>query len=148
MMMMTALTSVWRSFCVLSLQPSVSIGNVGQLAIDALLASTKAQFLSGVHHDAILPVVGQDPLDLKSHRLMTACELYRTDSSLILQLRSGLAQGTRDVFIRDLLAFVKTLKVGRIVVLGSMDSEERLDCQIRGSQFRFLASKDLKSELE
>ena len=121
---------------------------MGQLAIDALLASTKAKFLSGVHHDAILPVVGCDPLDLKSQRLMTACELYQMEGKLILQLRSGLGPGLRDVFIRDLLAFVAKLKVGRIVVLGSMDSEERLDCQIRGSQFRFLASKGLKSELE
>merc|ERR1711953_547535 len=111
--------------------PSVSIGNVGQLAIDA-----------------ILPVVGCDPLDLKSQRMMTACELYKIEGKLILQLRSGLGPGLRDVFIRDLLAFVAKLKVGRIVVLGSMDSEERLDCQIRGSQFRFLASKGLKSELE
>ena len=121
---------------------------MGQLAIDAILASTKAKFLSGVHHDAILPVVGCDPLDLKSQRLMTACELYQIEGKLILQLRSGLGPGQRDVFIRDLLAFVAKLKVGRIVVLGSMESEERLDCQIRGSQFRFLSSKGLKSELE
>ena len=126
----------------------MSIGNVGQLAIDAILASTKAQFLTGIHHDAILPMVGLDPLDLKSKRLMTACELYKTEKALILQLRSGLIQGSRDQFLGDLMGFIEKLKVGKIIVLGSTDSEERLDSQIRGPQFRFLASKTLKSDLE
>ena len=70
------------------LQPSVSIGNVGQLAIDVLLASTKAEFVTGLFHPAILPVIGSDPLNLKSERLMTGLELFKTEKEAILQLRS------------------------------------------------------------
>ena len=57
-------------------QPSVCVGNVGQLATDLVLASAAApRRVSAVSHPALLPVVGADPIDeTDNDRLMTACE--------------------------------------------------------------------------
>ena len=119
---------------------------MGQLAIDALLASTKAEFVTGIYHPAILPMVGSDPLDLKYDRLMTALELFKTEKEAILQLRSGLVPGQRDEFLNDLFKWISQGKFAKLVILSSTDSEERLDGQIQGSQFRFV-SKAFNEEL-
>ena len=61
---------------------------MGQLAVDVLLSSVdKPQFVTSIYHPSIIPVVGADPLNLKSDQLMTACQLYKTENEAILQLR-------------------------------------------------------------
>ena len=60
--------------CCLLFQPSLSVGNVGQLAVDILLATLKAERVGGLFHSALLPVVGSDPLLQDSDQLMTACQ--------------------------------------------------------------------------
>ena len=124
-------------------QPSVSIGNVGQLAVDVLLSSVspKPEFVSSIYHPSIIPVVGTDPLNLKSDQLMTACQLYKTENEAILQLRSGLLGGQRDLFLNDLINWIGAKKFAKVVILTSTTSDERLDNQIRGSQFRFISNK-------
>ena len=120
---------------------------MGQLAIDVLLATLKPQFVASLYHDALLPVVGLDPLDYKSKRLMTACELYKTENEAIIQIHSGLVKGQRDVFLNDLVEWIKEHKFAKVVILTSSDSEERLDSQIVGAPFRFVSkhfSDDLK----
>lgn len=122
---------------------------MGQLAIDVLLASLRPQFVASLHHPALLPVVGQDPLDFKSKRLMTACQLYKTDNEAILQIHSGLIKGQREAFLNDLVEWIKEKKFAKVVILTSSDSEERLDSQIQGTPFRFVSkhfSNDLKYE--
>ena len=46
----------------------VSVGNVGQLAADVLLASLQAAgqltLLSQLHHPAVIPLAGSDPLEV------------------------------------------------------------------------------------
>jgi len=122
--------------------PSVSIGNVGQLAVDVLLSSVaKPEFVSSIYHPSIIPVVGTDPLNLKSDQLMTACQLYKTENEAILQLRSGLLGGQRDLFLNDLINWIVAKKFAKVVILTSTTSDERLDNQIRGSQFRFISNK-------
>ena len=130
-----------------SFQPSVSVGNVGQLATDVILASLKPQLVTSIYHEAILPVVGLDPLNMKSEQLMTACQLYKTDSVAILQIRSGIVPNKREEFLNDLAKWIKLHKFAKVILLTSTSSEERLDIQIRGSPFRFL-SKDFHDELQ
>ena len=55
-------------------QPSLSVGNVGQLAVDILLATLRPKLVAAIDHPALLPVVGSDPLEQNSDRLMTAGE--------------------------------------------------------------------------
>ena len=112
------------------------------MAVDVLLSSVaKPEFVSSIYHPSIIPVVGTDPLNLKSDQLMTACQLYKTENEAILQLRSGLLGGQRDLFLNDLINWIVAKKFAKVVILTSTTSDERLDDQIRGSQFRFISNK-------
>lgn len=129
----------------------MSIGNVGQLAVDVILASLagKPQLVTSLYHPAIIPLVASDPLDLKSDRLMTACQLYKTEKEAVLQLRSALVQGQREQFCDDLVEWIKAQKFAKVILLTSMSADERLDSQIQGQQFRFVSTFDsLRSELQ
>ena len=61
-------------FRFISVQPSLGVGNVGQLSVDILLASMQPKMVAAIEHPSLLPAVGSDPLVIDSDRLMTACE--------------------------------------------------------------------------
>ena len=53
----------------------MSIGNVGQLSTDILLASLPGvRKLAELWHPSLLPIVGSNPLDDREKDLMTACQ--------------------------------------------------------------------------
>ena len=52
-----------ETFC---FQPTVSVGNVGQLAMDIFLNKTGAEHVGYLHDDSILPVVGNHPLKMNA----------------------------------------------------------------------------------
>ena len=94
--------------------PSISVGNIGQLSIDILLASLKTQRLAACHHPSLIPLVGSNPLDAKSTELMTACELYISEKDarmecdqniVLMQIRSAIAQNKSGEFLDDLLSW-------------------------------------------
>jgi len=125
--------------------PSVSVGNVGQLAMDALLTnlSPPPTSLGQVHHPSLIPLVGPDPLRTSSSSITTALQLYHHPPSrlLLLQLRSGLVPGGSRQFLSDLLHWCKTAGVARVVNLSSCHAHERTDCQMTGdSQLRYLVT--------
>jgi len=41
----------------ISFQPSVSVGNIGQLTVDIILSNTRSKKISDFYHDALIPVV-------------------------------------------------------------------------------------------
>ena len=58
-------------------QPAVTQGNVGELAIDVLIASLQATKVATLEHEDILPIVGNDPHDMTSPgALSTSLELF------------------------------------------------------------------------
>lgn len=52
-----------QSFTELTFQPSVSVGNVGQLAADLLINTLKLTHVGYLSDPAILPLVGNDAFD-------------------------------------------------------------------------------------
>lgn len=129
--------------CYTLILPSlVSIGNVGQLAVDLLISSLKPEKLCKLHHDAIIPLVGSDPMDLESTDLMTAAEIYKKDNYLFLQLRSDIVKGQKKRFIDDLVEWIQSLDVEiDLICLSSSEAHERLDSQINfGNNLRYLST--------
>ena len=55
-------------------QPSVSVGNAGQLAVDLLITKIRPQKFGLIWHSAILPVVGGDPYSFSQAALTTSAE--------------------------------------------------------------------------
>jgi len=128
------------------LLPSVSVGNVGQLAIDVVLATLRPTLVSQVVHPSLIPCCGSDPLDPSSTALTTAMQLYvHTGARLaVLQLRSGLLPGEGGAFLRDLLAWAEGRGLARLVMLASSHSHHRGDRQLQGgSPLRYLATTAL-----
>ena len=62
--------------------------------------------------------------------------------------RSGLVAGPqRDVFLDDLVNWIVSKKFSKVILLTSTEADERLDSQLRGSQFRFI-SKHFENDLK
>lgn len=55
-------------------QPAIAQGNVGELAIDILIASLGSSRVATLEHEDVLPCVGNDPFDAAG--LTTAMELH------------------------------------------------------------------------
>ena len=105
--------------------PAISVGNIGQLAVDILLATLHAKRLTSFYHPSLVPLVGSDPLDAKSTELMTACDIYlprdytpehsaKTESNsrnfILMQIRSAIPPNKSNEFLDDLLSWC--VKVG------------------------------------
>jgi hypothetical protein len=128
------------------LLPAVSVGNVGQLAVDVVLATLQPALVGQLHHDALIPCCGSDPLDAASTRLTTAMQLYVNEAAqlAVLQLRSGLLPGQGGAFLADLLAWCAASgPPARLVMLSSSHLHERTERQLTGSPLRYLASPAL-----
>jgi len=130
------------------LLPSVSVGNVGQLAIDVVLATLKPTLITQIIHPSLIPCCGADPLNVGSPVLTTAMQLYVHPESklVVLQIRSGILPGKGSAFLTDLLEWAKENKITRLVCLTSSHAHERSDIQLRGSPLRFLASSALDKD--
>lgn len=57
-------------------KPAVSVGNVGQLSTDLLIAALKPERIGYIYHESLLAVVGNDPYtDIPySCKLCTCCD--------------------------------------------------------------------------
>jgi proteasome assembly chaperone 2 len=55
-------------------QPSVSVGNAGQLAVDLLITKVKPRKVGLIWHSAIMPMVGGDPYSFGETALTTSAE--------------------------------------------------------------------------
>eukprot|EP00096_Caligus_rogercresseyi_P007066 TRINITY_DN243_c0_g1_i1.p1 TRINITY_DN243_c0_g1~~TRINITY_DN243_c0_g1_i1.p1 ORF type:complete len:248 (-),score=59.13 TRINITY_DN243_c0_g1_i1:17-760(-) len=130
---------------ILVLPSLVSIGNVGQLAMDLLLSGMKPKKIGSLRHDALLPIVGADEAE---NSLFTAAEVFLKGKFVLLQLRSAILKGHRKEWVRDLLAWVKSMgKFKGIICLSSIDAHERTDGQIREGNFRYLSSTTENEDL-
>ena len=127
---------------------SVSVGNVGQLAMDVILAtlqvSGQLRLVSQVHHPMVIPMAGADPIVRDSPQLSTAMQLYTCAPSklALLQLRSGLMPGSSGQWCADLVTWARCVGVSRLVTLTSSLAHERQECQLTGSPFRYLATSE------
>jgi len=110
------------------IMPAISIGNIGQLAVDILLATLQAKRFTSFYHPSLVPLVGSDPLDANSTDLMTACDIYlpgnyepvcSTDQKsnsnhiILMQIRSAIAPNKSNEFLEDLLLWCKKVGIAR-----------------------------------
>jgi len=148
--------------------PAVSVGNVGQLAADLVISTLQMNKAGIIYDDSITPVVGNDPyggcfssrvskLHLATENgvsspspstLMTSCELYESPPHrlVVLQLRSPLIRGRHASFRKKLIDFIKEKRFGRVLLLGSTHAHERIDAQLHGDQFRFVATSSFSTK--
>jgi proteasome assembly chaperone 2 len=114
--------------------PAVSLGNVGQLAVDLIIEThPECTRVGRLAHAAVLPCAGMNGFAPRISGPTFALELFAVPSSnlLILQQRSSVAPGLQQAFAEDLAAWARGLGIGRVWVLGSLDARFRHGAQLQ-----------------
>lgn len=137
------------------IMPAISVGNIGQLGLDILLATLKAKRLTSCYHPSVVPLVGSNPLDVKSTELMTACDIYKPEKCsksnvILMQIRSAIVRGKSNEFLDDLLSWCMNVGIAKVILLSSSSADERVDSQIRSSPLRYLENgkNGIRTELQ
>lgn len=131
--------------------PAISVGNVGQLTVDVLIATTQAEKVGSIYDESLLPVIGNDPFSeadtALSCQLSTCCDVYSVKSKqfMIIQQRASFVKGKRKLFRKKLLEWIKNQQFKVVYLIGSMYAHMRTDQQLTGLQFRYVATDEAKS---
>jgi proteasome assembly chaperone 2 len=119
--------------------PAVSIGNVGQLAIDLIIETSKALKVGRFADENILPCCGAGSY---SHipGPSFAMELFTlpgNSNTFLLQQRAPVAPGLQRQFADALVSWAHSVGIAKIIILGGLDGSFRRDDQLQGSQLRY-----------
>ncbi|XP_052805283.1 proteasome assembly chaperone 2-like [Mya arenaria] len=131
--------------------PAVSVGNVAQLMADLLISTLTLHRAGYIQHPSIVPMVGNDPFaykDSSSCKIVTCCEVYESveHNFVIVQQRAPFVRGKQGLYRKWLVEWIKECQFKKVVIATSSSSEERLDIQISGPQFRFVLSPTLDED--
>ncbi|XP_024021298.1 proteasome assembly chaperone 2 isoform X2 [Morus notabilis] len=124
--------------------PALSIGNVGQLALDLLVSTMRAERIGYLDTPFVLPCVGNDAyVPTPQGHLALPLEAYESPSNALtlLQQRSPIVKGTIIEFAKNLADFAAASGKKHVVLLSSLDFGrwQRIDVS-SGSQVHYLSS--------
>nr|BAL70292.1 similar to proteasome assembly chaperone 2-like [Nasonia vitripennis] [Meteorus pulchricornis] len=127
--------------------PAVAVGNVGQLAVDLLITSTKMKRIGHVISSCFIPILGADPYVKDSTELCTASDVYHSAEKKIvaIQIRSPSVKGLQK-FFNDLKDFIHIEKISKVIILTSGWAHTRTDAQLRSEPLRYLTSPSIEKE--
>ncbi|KAJ1701673.1 hypothetical protein LUZ63_001452 [Rhynchospora breviuscula] len=110
------------------LLPALSIGNVGQLAIDLLISSLRATKVGYLDEPSVLPCVGNDAFaPVPQGDLSLSLEAYESamHGLALIQQRSPIIKGMMISFARNMAEFIHSIGKKDVLVLSSLDSGRR-----------------------
>ncbi|CAN6819966.1 unnamed protein product [Brassica oleracea] len=128
-------------------QPALSIGNVGQLAVDLLVSSTGADRVGYLDDPYLLPCVGNDAYGpLPCGEIALPLEVYESPSTAttLAQQRSPVAKGMMIKFAENIADFAASSGKKHVIVLSSLDFQRlhhNLDMS-RGPQVYYLSNAE------
>jgi len=130
--------------------PSVSVGGVGQLAVDILLNNIPGVTKIGYFYDRFFsPAAGPDPFDRQPQTICTSNEVFLSKSRklVIVQQRSPFIRGCIPHFRKQLVKWIKDCRFRKIIILGSCSSHIQNDGELNMSTNRmmYLSSDDNQS---
>lgn len=105
--------------------PSVSIGNVPQLAVDLLIYTFNFKFVRDLDDSTLCPFLG--PADHVKDQpgadsLTTAAQLYRLGDDYLVQLRSPPLSGHKEEFVQSLIYQIPEASSHQVLILGSANA--------------------------
>ncbi|KAF9049932.1 PAC2 family-domain-containing protein [Panaeolus papilionaceus] len=110
--------------------PVVSVANIGQLAVDLLIATFDLQRFAILDPQYCIPLAGarEDSQD----GVTTPLEIYGDNKVdfVVIQQRSPVLKLRKQDYVDALLDFIKTNKFGAVLFLGGVDLSERMDSQM------------------
>ena len=127
------------------LLPAVTIGNVGQLTVDLIVATLGVPRVGYFDTELVLPIAGHgafSPPFRASQGLAGALslplELFHDErrNLLLVQQRSPVVAGGQAAWADALVAWAKEAGAARLLVLGSAPAHHRRDAQIQDGMLR------------
>lgn len=133
------------------IMPAVSVGNVGQLAVDLIISTLNMARVGHFHTDCLIPMAGNNPYASSAEeavQLSTCAEVYsHSDSKLaVLQIRTPIIQTKVRSFRKLMVSWIKSSGFLRSVLLSSSQAYHRDDQQLHGSPLRYLLTPSLQKE--
>ncbi|KAL7302300.1 hypothetical protein TKK_0004963 [Trichogramma kaykai] len=124
--------------------PSVSVGNVGQLSVDLVIATLGLKRIGRLFDPAFIPLVGADPYDENSEDICTAVDIYvcREKKLIAIQIRSPLVKRPIN-FLKTVSDFISEKNISKVIILTSSFGHEKRDIQLRTAPLRYLATNTL-----
>uniref|UniRef100_A0A5B7BBR8 Proteasome assembly chaperone 2 n=1 Tax=Davidia involucrata TaxID=16924 RepID=A0A5B7BBR8_DAVIN len=110
--------------CSTLILPALSIGNVGQLAVDLLISSTRAERIGYLDDPNVLPCVGNDAyLPLPQGNLALPLEVFDSSSNALtlVQQRSPIVKGMMVEFAKNVADFAAASGKKHVFVLSGLD---------------------------
>mmetsp|Transcript_3879 Transcript_3879/g.4726 ORF Transcript_3879/g.4726 Transcript_3879/m.4726 type:complete len:263 (-) Transcript_3879:387-1175(-) len=107
--------------------PSISVGNVGQLACDLILYNAKEEFqkVGYIRSRSIIPMVGNDAFDCSgTGNISVGVEVFQSKEKkiTIIQQRARFVLGRTRTFAKELVAWAKSAGFKQIILLAGADS--------------------------
>ncbi|KAM5222134.1 proteasome assembly chaperone 2 [Ctenodactylus gundi] len=135
------------------LVPAVSVGNVGQLAMDLIISTLNMSKIGYFYTDCLVPMAGNNPYatsEDNSTELSINTEVYSLPSKKLaaLQLRSVFIKYKSKSFCEKLLSWVAGSGFAQVVVLASSHSYQRDDLQLRSTPFRYLLTPAMQENVQ
>ncbi|KAG0263931.1 Proteasome assembly chaperone 2 [Mortierella polycephala] len=140
--------------------PSVSIGNVPQLATDLLLSTLQLDRVGAIEDENVIPVLG--PADCPHDAtvpvataaapggLSLAVEVFQSKDGkwTLIQQRSPTVRHRSHHYADNLIKFIQDAEFQQVVLLASADGARRIDVQLRsGTPVRYIPSPAVPKEL-
>ncbi|XP_054840675.1 proteasome assembly chaperone 2 isoform X2 [Eublepharis macularius] len=127
------------------LMPAVSVGNIGQLAIDLVISTLRMTKVGYFYTDCLVPMVGNNPYATTEENATELCinaEVYAMPPKelVVLQIRSPFIKNKYRHFCETLLSWVKSCRFAKVVLLSSSHAYQRNDHQLRTTSLRYLLS--------
>uniref|UniRef100_A0A8B9TD36 Proteasome assembly chaperone 2 n=1 Tax=Anas platyrhynchos TaxID=8839 RepID=A0A8B9TD36_ANAPL len=131
--------------------PAVSVGNVGQLAIDLVISTLRMTKIGYFYTDCLVPMVGNNPYatsNENSVELSINAEVYSLPSKKLVVPADQITFHKGMPFCRALLSWVESSKCARVILLSSSHAYQRDDEQLLGTPLRYLLTPALEKAVE
>ncbi|KAI9090461.1 PAC2 family-domain-containing protein [Phlyctochytrium arcticum] len=121
------------------------LGNIGQLAVDLLIATFSLQKIGFLESPDLLPVCGHDTYDQEQQpRLYTTFEVFQGTISgkqySVIQIRSPVIKKRAIAFAQDFADWIASTGFKNIVLLSGLDAGRRNDQQMSASRLRHFST--------
>jgi len=123
--------------------PCLTIGNVGQLALDLLISTFEIPRVGFLDHPYVLPMVGNDAFTPNgSGVLTTSLELFfdKPHDLALIQQRAPVVKGRSKDFAESVRKWAISQGFARVILLYSADASYRRDYQMGARQRRYFGA--------
>ena len=113
---------LWPDYVLIT--PICAVGNIGQLACDliisTLLSKQECQLVGRIYSPALMPVVGPNAFSSQGPPT-TSTEVYESKKHklVIIQQRTSYFKNLKDLYITELIQWIKASKFDQLLVLTS-----------------------------